>query len=180
MKHSENLIGIGLGLSLSLGLSGCLWSERSSGVELESGETDSQNVGVAVQPRIERSAIVPLQAYELCSNNTECGALECVELLGSQVCMATGCSENENVCTAGETCVVSEQAAPDGVCALTGSSDFCGRNCRDYLVCSLSAECVRADCCGESSSTGCPSVCGSIPPLECSIDPRCSAECCES
>lgn len=130
------------------------------------------------EPRIERQAIAPLQAYSPCDTNEQCGDLSCVQLLGASVCVAAGCAADPEICVPGETCVVSEHIEPAGVCALTGSSDFCGRNCRDYLVCSLSVECVDHGCCGLRTDDGCALACEMLSSLECEIDPRCGPECC--
>lgn len=143
---------------------------------------------LACTPRLEEpptveltavSNVAPLSAYAVCSSSDECGSLSCVSLLGQKVCATIGCATEPALCSAAEQCVVSPMAADGaGVCAHTGASDFCGRNCRDRLVCGLDAECVQAGCCGTSEMNGCPSVCGMMGRIECEVDPRCEATCC--
>lgn len=137
-----------------------------------------ETTNTARQPRIEREALAPLRPYEACDTDSDCGSLSCLGLLGTQVCVAVGCLEEPTLCARGELCIAIETIEPRGVCALTGATDYCGRNCRDYLVCGLSADCVQNGCCGARNELGCASACETLDKMECEIDPRCPTECC--
>ena len=118
-----------------------------------------------------------LAAYDPCTSDAECGELECVDILGQQVCAETGCADG-TACAGNETCIVSDAIDPSGVCAHTGSAEVCGRACADPLRCGLDPECISAGCCGTMNEDGCPEVCASIEAMTCDIDPRCPTECC--
>ncbi|MEL6547695.1 MAG: hypothetical protein AAFQ82_23930, partial [Myxococcota bacterium] len=120
------------------------------------------------------------RAYTTCVDNTECGdGLECVAILGAQVCTRTGCGDGSE-CPDDGLCVVSAALDPSGICIAVGGGDpFCGRNCRDPLACNLNAECAERGCCTEVTEDGCPSTCADLARLDCQVSPQCAAECCE-
>lgn len=118
-----------------------------------------------------------LEAYAPCASDEECGDLDCVDILGQQVCAQTGCADG-TACAGNETCIVSEAIDATGVCARTGSDQVCGRACADPLRCGLDPACITAGCCGTTNADGCPTVCRTIEPMTCDIDPRCPSECC--
>lgn len=190
MKARALIRYITLASALTLTL-GCGKSDEDSPLDNQDVESEGIDAGtdtptirlrgdtVVEQDLAERSTVQPLQAYELCEEDDDCGELSCVEMFGSSVCVAVGCADDETVCVSTESCVVSDAIHPEGVCALTGTSDYCGRHCRDFLVCGLDPECVTRSCCGTADGE-CPEACSALGAMECEIDPRCSAECCPS
>ncbi len=119
-----------------------------------------------------------LQAYAACSDSSECeDDLECIALLGSQVCAITGCA-GDVTCPVGTTCVLSDAIHEAGICAYTGGSTFCARSCRDPLVCNIDPACTTAGCCGGLDANGCPTACAELEKMACEISPSCPASCC--
>lgn len=121
----------------------------------------------------------PLEPYLPCDSQDDCGAEQvCFDLLGVSVCTMLGCADDEGMCGAGATCMVTEAIAPEGVCVNTGADQFCARECSGALKCNLDAECAAEGCCVAVDDEGCPALCDDLMTIECEISPQCDASCC--
>lgn len=121
----------------------------------------------------------PLEPYLPCESADDCGPEQvCFDLLGVSVCTMLGCADDEGMCGAGASCMVTEAIAPDGVCVNTGADQFCARECSDVLKCNLDAECAAEGCCVAVDDDGCPDLCDDLMTIECEISPQCDASCC--
>ncbi|MEM9489200.1 MAG: hypothetical protein AAGC55_08645 [Myxococcota bacterium] len=152
---------------------GCFPATDSGAVQGDGGVPGDDNAKPTEQD-------YQLVAYRTCASDDECGGANerCRELLGASVCVVTGCALDAERCGPGQTCMVSERQAQDGICANTGRSDFCGQRCGDPLQCNFAPECVEAGCCDQADDRGCPSTCANLNPCSCVIDPRCPETCC--
>lgn len=125
------------------------------------------------------SGSAPLEPYLPCESTDDCGGDQvCFDLLGVSVCTHVGCADDEGMCGAGATCMVTEAVAPDGVCVNTGADQFCARECSDILKCNLDTACAEAGCCVDVDENGCPSMCDDLMTIECEISPQCDVACC--
>jgi hypothetical protein len=121
----------------------------------------------------------PIEPYLPCDTSDDCGGDQvCFDLLGVSVCTHLGCADDESMCGAGASCMVTEAIAPDGVCVNTGADQFCARECSDVLKCNLDAACAEAGCCVDVDENGCPSMCDELMTIECEISPQCDVACC--
>lgn len=143
------------------------------------GDSSSSTGGDDTDDPPDDSGTAPLEPYLPCESTDDCGGDQvCFDLLGVSVCTHLGCADDEGICGAGATCMVTEAVAPDGVCVNTGADQFCARECSDVLKCNLDPACAEAGCCVDVDENGCPSMCDDLMTIECEISPQCDAACC--
>ena len=120
-----------------------------------------------------------LAAYAVCEQDDDCEeGLTCETIFSVDICVQTGCRDDESVCDEGTNCALTPGGPETGVCARTGGDQVCARNCRDPLVCNLDVACSTAGCCNPVDAEGCPSTCADLGSIECEISPRCPERCC--